>query len=46
MQTNVFGPLATFGSWISGRSIPSNVYASASWSWLKNSPEKDATKSS
>ncbi|KAI7866706.1 hypothetical protein BDF14DRAFT_1882258 [Spinellus fusiger] len=33
MQTNAFGPLITVGSWIAGRSIPHNVYASSSWSW-------------
>lgn len=45
MQTNITGPLRTFGSWISGRSIPSNVYASVSWVWMKHNPENDTTKS-
>jgi hypothetical protein len=34
MQTHVLGPLVTFGSWVSARSIPENVYATSSWSWL------------
>ncbi|KAI9029574.1 hypothetical protein CLU79DRAFT_734692 [Phycomyces nitens] len=40
MQTNVFGPLITVGSWIAGRSIPTNVYASAAWGWV-NTPLDD-----
>ncbi|KAI8066192.1 uncharacterized protein B0P05DRAFT_589783 [Gilbertella persicaria] len=37
MQTHVLGPLVAVGSWIAGRSIPENVYASATWGWL-NAP--------
>ncbi|GAA5801137.1 hypothetical protein EDC94DRAFT_210609 [Helicostylum pulchrum] len=43
MQTHVLGPLATFGSWISGRSIPENVYASSSWGWLKTPLDEEHT---
>jgi hypothetical protein len=35
MQTNAFGPLVAFGSWVCGRNIPSDVYASFSWDILK-----------
>lgn len=31
----MLGPLVTLGSWIAGRSIPHDVYASASWGWMK-----------
>jgi hypothetical protein len=41
MQTNIFGPLLAFGSWICGRSIPHNVYASAPWSWLNTPFEEE-----
>lgn len=35
LQTNIFGPLRTFGSWVCGRSIPANMYAAHSWNWFK-----------
>ncbi|CAO3621670.1 unnamed protein product [Mucor hiemalis] len=35
VQTHMLGPLVTLGSWIAGRSIPHDVYASASWGWMK-----------
>ncbi|KAG0748828.1 hypothetical protein G6F16_007316 [Rhizopus arrhizus] len=38
MQTHVLGPLVTVGSWIAGRSIPYNVYATANAGILKASP--------
>ncbi|KAI9343375.1 hypothetical protein BD770DRAFT_437310 [Pilaira anomala] len=43
MQTHVLGPLVTFGSWVSGRSIPENVYASSSWGWLKTPLDEEHT---
>lgn len=43
MQTNIFGPLVTFGSWVCGRSIPENVYATSSWGWLKTPLDEEHT---
>lgn len=33
-QTHQLGPLITYGSWVGGRSVPHNVYASFSWGLL------------
>ena len=40
MQTHMLGPVVALGSWISGRNIPSDVYASYSWQWLKAPAEE------
>ncbi|ORE01097.1 FAD/NAD(P)-binding domain-containing protein [Rhizopus microsporus var. microsporus] len=42
MQTHVLGPLVAVGSWIAGRSIPHNVYATTLAEMLKAKPSKDA----
>lgn len=41
MQTHVLGPLITVGSWIAGRSIPYNVYATMTKTWLKATLPED-----
>ncbi|KAI8639688.1 hypothetical protein BD408DRAFT_371256 [Parasitella parasitica] len=33
-QTHQLGPLITYGSWVGGRSVPHNVYASFTWGLL------------
>lgn len=43
LQTNALGKLVALGSWVSGRSIPYNIYADAGWTWMGLDSKKDPT---
>ncbi|KAI8384207.1 hypothetical protein BD560DRAFT_385313 [Blakeslea trispora] len=44
MQTHMLGPVVAVGSWIAGRSIPYNVYATSMWQILNASRDEVLSK--